>query len=86
MFQHFQPGCGHPYGRGRFELQSAQLLTTAARQGAARWWRRLARPLFAAYESQANSSPLAHQRAERLWSRVLPFDEVVVELVSVARR
>lgn len=84
MFLHFQPGTIHPYGRGRFERRSVRLSIAGAVPGPRdRLWRRAFRGAFLAYERAVNRSSEAQARAERIWSRWLPFDEVTVELVCV---
>jgi len=84
MFHHFLPGTGHPYSKSRFLIRSAHLSVGSASQASTDgWWRKLPRPLFRLYEYRVNRSPLSQNRAERMWSRWLPFDEVVVELEAV---
>jgi SAM-dependent methyltransferase len=86
MFLHFQPGTIHPYGHGRFERRSAFLSIPGAHPYPHdRIWRTALRGAFRALERAANRSPLAQARAERIWSRWVPFDEVTVELVRAER-
>jgi SAM-dependent methyltransferase len=85
MFHHFLPDAVHAYAKAQFEIVRAELHLSADRTGR-RWWKRLASPALRSFERWVNASPIQQSRAERLWSRVLPFSEVEVELRAIKNK
>jgi SAM-dependent methyltransferase len=86
MFRHFTPGTAHPYSKAQFRITRAELrLGGVSNVGQQRLWRRWVAPGLRLVQSWMNQSEAQQNRAERIYSRFLPFEELEMELESAGK-